>query len=247
VRQTRQPPKLDAPRKNSHGPKAHPLQQGYGMSRLVLCVSALVVTACSHGDDKHLTASEHRELAELHEARADAERAQFDPSQTRETVTRSPFVDLPDSVGAPYNPTAEHLASADRELRRAAQHSRAAEKLEAFEAAACRAVPKEQRLACPLLASQVASVQNDQKGVQLVIKDGADAAQIEQRLQCHLAYAQTTGFDRPACPLFVQGLKIERAGPNVIAFHGDTAEVARQLQQQARRIFVGEQPVSRRD
>ena len=57
----------------------------------VLLASVLVVTACSHADDKHLTASEHRELAELHEARAEAERAQFDPSQTREVVTRSPL------------------------------------------------------------------------------------------------------------------------------------------------------------
>src|SRR6185436_18367623 len=101
--------------------------------RTLLIAAALIVTGCSHAKDEHLTAAEHRQMAELHEAKADAERAQFDPSKTREAVTRSPFGDIPDTAVTPYNPTAEHLNTADREMRRAAQHSKAAAQLEAFE------------------------------------------------------------------------------------------------------------------
>ncbi|MBK7863020.1 MAG: hypothetical protein IPJ65_31315 [Archangiaceae bacterium] len=218
----------------------------------LLSALVLVVTACSHAaNEKHLTAAEHRELATLHEAKADAERQQFDPSQTRDAVVRSPFTDLPDSTMNTYNPTAEHLTAADRELRRAAQHSKEAAKLEAFEDAACQALPKEQRASCPLLASQVSQVTNDRSGVLLTLKDGADASGIEKRLQCHLAWANAVGFDRPTCPLFVKGMSIKLSRANVITLKGDSPEVVRQLQEQARRIFVGESnantPVSSRN
>lgn len=211
------------------------------MTRVLLL--AVLVTACSHAEDKQLTAAEHRELAAMHEARAEAERNQFDPSQSRGPIQRTPFTNLPDSVATEYNPTAGHLTAADREMRRAAEHSKEAAKLEAFEDVACSSLPKEQRAACPLLASQVKLVQNDKKGVRLTIKETADAAQIEKRLQCHLAYAKSIGFDQPTCPLFVKGMSISMAGPKVIALHGDSPEIARSLQEQARRIFVGESNV----
>lgn len=216
-----------------------------GMLRVVL---VLGFCACAHPPNEGLTATEHRELAALHEARAEVERSQFDPSLTREMVARSPFTELPDTLLNEYNPTGDHLVAADRELRRAAQHARAADRLEAFEDAACAQVPPEQRAACPLLASQVAVVQNDSRGVRLVIKPTADTSAIAQRLQCHLAWAQTTGFDRPSCPLFVRGMNISVRSPQMIVLHGDTPEVAHALQDQAWRIFVGKPaaPVSAR-
>jgi hypothetical protein len=211
-----------------------------------IVLAALVVTGCSHAKDEHLTATEHRSLAELHEAKADAERSQFDPSKTRETISRSPFGDIPDTTTRPYNPTAEHLAAADREMKRAAEHSKAAARLEAFEDTACRNVPREERAACPLLASQVMSVQNDRQGVLLRLKDSADARAIEKRLQCHLAYANATSFERPSCPLFVRGMSLKLVEPKVIAMRGETPEVVAALQYQARRIFTGEEiePIS---
>jgi hypothetical protein len=211
-----------------------------------ILLSLLIVTACSHSKDEHLTAQEHRDLAELHQAKADAERAQFDPSQTSSTLIRSPFGDTPDTAVTPYNPTAEHLAAADREMKRAAAHSKAAARLEAFEDVACQNVPREQRAACPLLASQVESVQNDPKGVLLRLKDSADADAIEKRLQCHLAYANATGFERPSCPLFVRGMTLKLIAPKTIALRGETPQVVAALQYQARRIFTGEElePIS---
>lgn len=208
------------------------------MTRALLAV--FFVTACSHADDKRLTAVEHRELAAIHEAKAEVEQKQFDPLLTTELGRRSPFGNLPDSVVSEYNPTADHLVAADRELRRAAEHSKEAAKLEAFEDVTCQQLPKEQRAACPLLASQVALVQNDRRGVRLTIKQSADAVDIEKRLQCHLAYAKSIGFDRPTCPLFVKGMSIKNIAPHVIALHGDSPEVSKTLQEQARRIFVGE-------
>jgi len=212
-------------------------------------VCLLFVTACSHRGERELTALEHRVKAAEHEARAEREQRQYDPTQSRQAMTRSPFVDLPDGPFRDYNPTSTHLARADRELRAAAEHSKAAAKLEAFEDAACQQLPSRVRAACPLLASQVAHVQDIKKGVLLTIKPEADAQQIEQRLQCHLAFARANGFDKPSCPLFVKGMRIRLAQPKVIALEGSSAEVARALQAQARRVFQGpetpeQQPVS---
>ncbi len=208
----------------------------------LLCL--VFVTGCSHRGEKELTALEHRNKAAEYEAKAEAERQQYDPSRTREAIVRSPFVDLPDSPVREYNPTATHLDTADRELRRAARHSKAAAKLEAFEDAACQQLPSRVRASCPLLASQVALVQNDKKGVLLTIKDGADAKDIEQRLQCHLAFARANGFDTPSCPLFVKGMSIKLVEPKVISLEGSSPGVARALQAQAQRIFTGaESPV----
>ncbi|MBL8951651.1 MAG: hypothetical protein JNK82_12795 [Myxococcaceae bacterium] len=193
--------------------------------------------------ERELTAQEHRIKADEHEARADAEARKFDPSQTREAVARSPFADvggsLPDGTMKAYNPTSQHLQAADREMRAAANHDKAAAKLEAFEDAACEQIPSRMRASCPLLASQVSLVQNDKKGVLLTIKDGSDAKDIEQMLQCHLAFARANGFDRPTCPLFVKGMTIRMVAPKVLALEGNTPEIARQLQAQAHRIFTG--------
>ena len=140
----------------------------------VLLVCVVAVTACSHPIDHELTAAEHRDLAALHEARAEAQKKQFDPSLTTDFVANSPFTGLPDHVIDEYNPTAGHLAEADRELKSAADHNRAAAKLEAFEDAACIGLPSRVRAACPVLASQVELVQNDSKGVRLTLKAGTD-------------------------------------------------------------------------
>ena len=203
----------------------------------------LFVTACTHRSERELTAIEHRAKADDHVAKAEEARRQFDPSQTRETIARSPFADvggsLPDGTMKEYNPTASHLQAADRELRAAAGHDKAAAKLETFEDAACAQLPTRLRSSCPLLASQVSLVQNDKKGVLLTIKEGSDANEIEQMLQCHLAFARANGFDKPTCPLFVKGMTIKMVSPKVLALEGSTPGVARALQAQAHRIFTG--------
>lgn len=213
-------------------------------------IAALFLVSCTHAD-KNLTAPEHRELAEEHRVKAETERARFDPSQTNSrVVTRTPFGDGPDGLASAYNPTADHLAAADREMREAAKHTKMAAKLEEKEAVVCAQISEAERSSCPLLASQVALVENYDKGVLLTLKKSADGEKVNNSLNCHLAYARASGFDAPSCPLFVKGMTISMKKPGVIDLQGESPEVTQQLQAQARRIFFGKevstQPVSAR-
>ncbi len=187
-----------------------------------------------------MTGDEHRAEAKRHETSASHEAAQYDATSNAVRPGRSVPNAPPDLLT--YNPTQHHLAVADNEMRAAAGHLAAAKKLEAFEDARCRAIPPAERAACPLLASSVSVVRETEHGVQLVLKLDADADEVARRLNCHLAYAEATGFARPSCPLFVRGMKIALAGPGVIGLTGETPEVVTALKLQARRIFGGEEP-----
>ena len=81
-------------------------------------------------------------------------------------------------------------------------------------------------------------VRNTPAGLELALKPTVDAGDTYRRLSCHLAYAEAQGFLRPSCPLFVKGLSIELREPDVLVFTGATKEIAKQLQDEARRIFA---------
>jgi hypothetical protein len=189
-----------------------------------------------------MTASEHRARAEEYTRMSLEEQSKFDASQTqKDMASRSPFsVGYENSI-VPYNPTEMHLSNADQLMQLAARESEAARKLEEFENVACAAIPRAQRSACPLLASQVKEVRNTQDGVVLTLRDDADAVDTVRRLQCHLAYARVTGFDHPSCPLFTRGLSIEMRGQHSVAFRGDSVDTIRRIQQQAWHVFRGEE------
>jgi hypothetical protein len=189
-----------------------------------------------------MTASEHRARAEEYTRKSLEEESKFDASQTqKDMASRSPFSVGYDNSIQPYNPTEMHLSNADQLLQLAARESEAARKLEEFENVACAAIPRAQRAACPLLASQVKEVRNTQDGVVLTLRDDADAVDTVRRLQCHLAYARVTGFDHPSCPLFTRGLSIEMRGQHSVAFRGDSVDTIRRIQQQAWHVFRGEE------
>lgn len=202
----------------------------------LLC--ALLLTAgCAHTDD--LTAAENRNEASLHRARGVEEQRQFDPNQTQQPqrqVSRAndPAMLTPEFS---YNPTEGHQFAADAEFRKANEHLRAANKLESFEDEACRDISAGERASCPLLGSYVSEVRHTSKGFQLAMKPTVDVDDVTRRLSCHLAYARTTGFERPSCPLFVRGTSIRRVG-EAIAFEGDTRDIALVLQTQADRVFA---------
>jgi hypothetical protein len=82
----------------------------------------------------------------------------------------------------------------------------------------------------------------------LYLKPEVDAVDTHRRLDCHLAYAQAEGFTRPSCPLFVKGMSIalELAPVHAIDMFADEPKAAAEIQAQARRIFIGELPVSAR-
>jgi hypothetical protein len=216
--------------------------------RTLLIASALALS-CTTTRPEEMTATEHRNAAQLHEQEAQRQREMYNPGLTREVPVRSPFVDSPDRYTGGYNPTADHLQTADREMRAAADHLRAARRLELFEDARCKDIAPEVRSACPLLASSVEHVTEVPAGVVLYLKPGVDAVDTHRRLDCHLAYAQTEGFARPSCPLFVKGvnLSLELAPKHAINFFSDDPLVAEELKLQARRIFLGvSQKVSER-
>lgn len=187
-----------------------------------------------------MTAAEHRNEAALHTAKAQTEREKFDPVDRR-VITRAQGDVAPEWNARIYNPTQEHLDLADRELRSASEHLRAARRLEAFEDARCADIPPLERSACPLLASSVTRVTETKAGILLELKPAVDAVDTHRRLDCHLAYAITVGFDRPSCPLFVKGMVISlvlETGKRSIAMTSDDPKVAEEIRVQARRIFL---------
>jgi hypothetical protein len=206
----------------------------------------LWLAGCAHTHPEEMTADEHRAEARAHSDKAKQEQAQYQDGRTVRFPSRTPFGEPGD--WAWYNPTEHHLNRADSELRKSAAHSAAAQALESFEDAACQQIPRAERAACPLLASWVSQIQETRTGLRLVLKGNVDSADVNRRLNCHLAYARASGFDRPSCPLFMKGMAIAVEQAGVLAVTGEDAEVARKLQVEARKIFTGEAavPVSSR-
>jgi hypothetical protein len=195
-----------------------------------------LASACAHTD---LTAAENRNEAAIHRARAREEQSQFDPLQQQRPL-RQGALNPTDGAMVPefsYSPTESHLFSADAEFRAANEHLRVANTLESYEDAACRDVPTGQRAACPLLGSYVREVRHTPTGFELVMKPDVDVGDVSRKLDCHLAYARSVGFDRPSCPLFIRGLSLRRERTDAIAFAGDTRAIALELQAQADRVF----------
>jgi hypothetical protein len=199
----------------------------------------LMLASCAHAPATDLTVDEHRHEVLVHEERAQAERAQFDPSAALRPEARGEL----GPSGLPglgwYNPTEEHLRAADRELQAANDHAVAANSLLAFEHQACKAMSAAERTSCPLFASKVSLIELVTKGFILTFQTQVDVGAMYQRLNCHLAFAEATGFDRPSCPLFMKGTSIERVNSRSIAFTGDSEEAAAALHNQARRLFLG--------
>jgi hypothetical protein len=183
------------------------------MRTLLLVVFTLV--GCVHVKAEDETVKEHLAAARLHDLRANEERAQYDPQQSRLRAT--PLGRLANEVGPPigvmesYNPTEAHAILADQELRKANEHVAAAKKLEVFEAKACAGVSAADRSSCPLLASSVTRVEATNEGFTLMLKPNVDAEQVFRRLRCHLAFAIASGFDAPSCPLFLKGTELPGA------------------------------------
>jgi hypothetical protein len=195
-----------------------------------------------------MTAAEHRNEAAILKAEASEEKAQFAPEERRVLpMAMSHLAQVPEERIETYNPSDEHLAKADADLRAANEHLAAAKKLETFEAQACQGLSVAERSACPLLASSVIQIKHTVMGFQMVMKLGVDVDKTKAMLSCHLAYAEKTGFDRPSCPLFVKGARITKVGDSIIEFTGPTTQVASSLQIQAQRVFRGStSPLSNR-
>ena len=196
--------------------------------------------ACSHVEPTDMTAAEHRNEAAILKAEAQNEKNQYAPRDARPMpMSMSVIGQVPEDRIENYNPSDEHLAKADADMRAAAEHLAAAKKLDSFEAQACQGLTVAERSSCPLLASSVSQIRHVLMGFQMVMKPGVDVEKTKQMLSCHLAYAERTGFDKPSCPLFIKGSTIHKVGDTMIEFSGPTPQVAAELQAQAARVFRG--------
>ena len=203
-------------------------------------IFAAMTSACSHVQTTDMTAAEHRNEAAILKAEANEEKIRYQPEDQRVVpMAMSQLAQVPEERIETYNPSDEHLAKADADMRAANEHLAAAKKLETFEAQACQGLSVAERSSCPLLASSVAQIKHTLMGFQMVMKPGVDVDKTKAMLSCHLAYAEKTGFDRPSCPLFVKGSKISKVGETMIEFTGTNAQVAAELQTQAQRVFRG--------
>lgn len=204
---------------------------------LLVALIACIGSNCAHTRPEQMTAAEHREEATRHEAEAAQEQAQFDPAQTHEHLApRTPLAEP--GVGLVlYNPTAGHLAEADRQMRAAFEHLKSARQLEKFEDVACTGISVAERTSCPLLAPQLESVEEIAQGLALHLKPTAPAKTLAIQMGCHLAYANANGFDRAPCPLYVRGIRISLKGTRTIELRSLDPTVAREVRLEARRMF----------
>lgn len=201
--------------------------------------SGLLLFGCAHTDDREMSAEEQRQQSALARQQAERERARFDnrPNSMDPSAPSTTTTDDSGEWSYSYNPSAQHLAEADEQMRLAAQHLRIAKDLETFEDKACKDVSVEQRVNPPLLASSVETVQETKDGIILYLKPSVSAEDTAKVLNCHLAYSYTRGVDRPSVPLFVKGVKIREAGGNKIEIKGENRDAVNSIHQQARRLF----------
>jgi hypothetical protein len=208
------------------------------LSKTLLVAAIALVTGCAH---KEMTGEDHRAAAAADMAKAEHERAKYDPNQTALAIT--PRNNPDDTLTPPrfYNPSAANLAEADQKMKSAFAHLEAARKLEKYEDAACAGISAAERMSCPLIAPHIDKIEEGSKGVVLHLKSPEKAKTLATQMQCHLAFAKANNFNRAPCPLYVKGVAIGLVGDKAIEVVSGDADVAREVRDEARRMF-GEPP-----
>ena len=126
----------------------------------------------------------------------------------------------------------------EAESRRAhaLEHEAAASALERFEAQECTGINPRLRAACPVLGP-VKTVRDIAGGVRLERADGSQLDGLLALMRCHLAYAQSRGFEpvAAACPLYIRGIQI-RASTDGAALEivGATERLASEIRNRSR-------------
>ena len=207
------------------------------VSKTPLMVAAFFfVASCAH----NMTGEDHRAAAANDMAAADKEKAKYDPGALQMAVVpprTSGLSDEPTSAPIFYNPTAAHLDEADRKMDSAFKHLEAARKLEKYEDAACAGISTAVRTSCPLIAPHLEKIEEGSRGIVLHIKTAEQARQLSIQMRCHLAFAQANNFDRSPCPLYFKGVVITLVGDKAIEVTSTDPNVAREVRQEARRMF----------
>lgn len=208
------------------------------MTRTLLVASFALLTGCAHTEP---TGEEHRAAAAKELSEAAREKAKFQPGST--VVALEPRgVFAADPIGPRvYNPSASHLAEADRKMEKAFAHLEAARKLDQYKDAACSGLSTAERTSCPLIAPHLERIEEGSRGVVLHLKTAEKAKVLAGQMRCHLAFAQANNFEQLTCPLYMKGVAINLSGERAIEVLSMDANVAQQVRGEARKMF-GEGP-----
>ena len=182
-----------------------------------------------------MSAEQHREEAQREETIAAAHKAAWNPTAGVPGPARDPIDHDPNGYlyAAPdYNPTAWHLAEAEKHTAHAQQHEAAAAQLERFEESECRDFPPAVRATCPLFGP-AEDVRDVPDGVSIRFAPTVRVDAVLSHMKCHLAYARAQGFAKAAaCPLYMPGVSVRLASaPSTIEVtvsdHRSVAELRR--------------------
>lgn len=214
--------------------------------RTLVLIALVTLGSCScatpGAQPSDMTTAGHAEAAEEHgaEAAEHAKKYDKDATATRRVLSGGGAelvcLDAPIGVGASarcygyeqYNPTAHHLASAERHEKMSRDHAAAGVALATYEEGACKLFEPKVRSSCPLLG-QLERVDRLPKGVRLTPKAGVNVDAWQAHIACHVAFAQAQGAsDMPVCPLGVTGVRAEAAG-NVVELTSEDAITAAKL------------------
>jgi hypothetical protein len=205
------------------------------------CLIALLGTSagCAH---EQPSAAEHRAQAQRELAKAEKYQARYEATMGGRLVAKvgdTSWIGVTDEADSYYDSGLYALEDAQKHFEHAREHERAAEQLESFEATECHAVSAPVRAACPL-AAPATEVVNVDHGVRVRFQPGVDVAAVVQHMRCHLAYARTRGFEQvPACPLYIQGVDIERtADGQGVVITGQSRGVRKEVRRRSREVFV---------
>ena len=187
---------------------------------MVAGVAVSVLGACASNETRvdAMSAEEHHEKAQHEEQLAQHDQALYEAKihgrgPPHELMTS----DLPPSARViplpTETPAVDDLERAERHRAHARAHEADAAALEEFEDVECASVSPPERSACPLLGP-VARLDDIPGGARVQLAHPERWNEVLSRMQCHLAFARSRGFDRVfPCPLYQRGLQVE-AGPN---------------------------------
>jgi hypothetical protein len=213
------------------------------LRRSLALVAFAALASCSTPGAKptDMTTTGHEAAATGHAAEAAEHAAQYDADATATKRVLLGVGDVscptaPTGAGAAarcysteqYNPTAHHLASAERHQKMAKDHAKASDALVSYEDGACKLFDASVRASCPLLG-QLEKVERLPNGVRLVPKAGVNVAAWQAHIACHVAFAQAKGAEgMPMCPLGVRGVRAATAG-DAVELTSDNADDAARL------------------
>jgi hypothetical protein len=187
------------------------MRSGFAFVASLALLSSAAMSGCTRPvrtDDMSATA--HRREAVKERSEADEHLRQYDPnararvpgglSHGRSDVSAADVI-------VDYNPTSWNLGAAERHKAHAAEHERAAQELDRFEAEECKAFQSGVRSACPFIGPVRVS-EEIPNGVRIRLAAGAPVATVAAHMRCHLAFARSRAFAVSECPLTLRGTEV---------------------------------------